>query len=473
MIMTWKEMTEKLKDAGNDGTSQLHVRSEELQRGYRVDRLPRLKNALKKAARILVEAEIALPFNPVTGEVDDVYNSHNKYRPPFSATTTALALKESANSNDKLKQTLMDRAGVENWDTSKWREFTKEDWAIFGKYRVPRVFSLIVTHINIPAMNTGEWGSDFAVTVNRDSDGNVIGDVPSFLEANKFFRDKAYEEINVYNETVKSGECKDDDKAQKQHRADILGRIPVSGDRPANFVRVFELPLDAEYKLDSSVKLSGITKEAIKDFEVISNYKKGIRVAVESYTTGNWKKFDGFFDFFEMDQICPIEGDDSSPSGRAQIGLNTKFDRPTTPLNDAEAYQGGESTAKLVEALRAYIDGDMDVEVRVRRSMRVPLFDEVIEDKMYQTLSTVINLHGDEFITQGVVKNNQNFLRKVFPDEADEIIEEVDAGVSEKATGALDSEDASKMSAKYDLSDESFNDSLDLEDVDLGENVAS
>ncbi len=111
----------------------------------------------------------------------------------------------------------------------------------------------------------------------------------------------------------------------------------------------------------------------------------------------------------------------------------------------------------------------MNVEERVRRSMRVPVYDETVEDKLYQTLSTVINLHGDEYITQEVIKSNQQFLRSVFPDEADELIEEVDAGISEKEVGALDSEDASKIKGTYDLSDDEFNDDLgvDTAEVDL------
>lgn len=469
-MMTMKELKQKMTDAGSDGSSKLHLRSEDLQQKFRVERIPRLKNGLKKAARILLEAEIALPFDPETGESDpNGFNSHNKYRPPFSATTTALALKQAANENEKLKTTLMNRAGIEEWDTANFSEFTADDWIIFKKYRVPRIFSLIVTHITIPAMTSSKYGMNYAVTVERDSEGNPVGEVPGFLVANKFFRDRAYEELAAYNKSLESGECKDDDKVQKEHSMGIFNNIPVTEDIPANFVRLFELPLDTDYKISSDVKMNGVTKESIKDFEVLSNYKKKLRVGVESYLETNWKEFDNFFDFFEMDQICPTTGDDSSDKGKAQIGQDTKFDRPTIPLDSHKHYADGKTTERLVAAIREYIDNDVNVEERVRRSMRVPVYDETVEDKLYQTLSTVINLHGDEYITQEVIKSNQQFLRSVFPDEADELIEEVDAGISEKEVGALDSEDASKIKGTYDLSDDEFNDDLgvDTAEVDL------
>lgn len=468
MAMTMSELTEKMEKVGSDGSSQLHMRSEELQNKKNVSRIPMLRNALKKKRILLLETELALPFNPTTGESDEHFNASNKYRPPFSATTTALALKNEADTNEALKATLMKRAGMSAWDTTT-SEFTKEDWVIFGKYRVPRIFTVIVTHVNIPAAGTGKFGRDYAVSVQRDDDGNIVGEVPGFLVAAKFFRDRNYEELNAYNKSIEDGSCKDDEQAQHKVRADILGKAPVSDDHPSNFVRLFEIPTDQQYVIDSSIDLNGVTKESIKDFEVLSRYKKHIRLTVEKYMDGSLKKFDKFFDFWTIEMCCPAEGDESSDSGKAKIGQNTTFEKPTTPLDDYESYGAeGKDTKKLREALREYLDSNLELEKKIRISMRVPVYNEEVENMIFKSLSTVIDLDNDEFITKRVLENNKDFILQVFGDYGAEILEEIEVGLSGRVEGNLDSEEAKKEAKTYDLNSDEFMENLDF-GIDDGE----
>ena len=122
-------MIEKMQDA-SIGASKLSMRSENAQKVHRTHRFPRLRRELKKKSKLLVFAELALPFNPESGEEDDTYNSDTKFRPTFSATTTALMLKAKADTDDVLKNALMRRAGKTEWDTSS-EEFTKDKKSIF------------------------------------------------------------------------------------------------------------------------------------------------------------------------------------------------------------------------------------------------------------------------------------------------------------------------------------------------------
>lgn len=460
--MTMSEILKKMEDAGNDGSSQLQLRSEDLQHKQTVKRIPMLKNGIKKKCELLLETELALPFNPETGQPDEKFNVKRKYRPPFSATSVALALKEMAQTNEGLRNTLMKRAGVSEWDVSDTETFTKSDWTVFAKYRVPRIFTVIVTHVDIAAVGTGAFGRDYAVSVKRNEDGDVIGEVPGFLVANKFFRDRNYEELNAYNESISNGECKDDEKAQKEARSKIMGKAPVSDDKPANYVRLFEIPTDNEYVISNSVDLAGITADSVKDFEVLSRYKKGIRQAVEKYQDGSWKKFDKYFDFWMIEMSGPTEGDDSTNQGKAQIGLNTTFEKPTVLFNDEDSYDSGEKTKTLIGALREYIDSDPNLEKKVRTSMRIPVYDETVEDMIYRSLSTVIDIDHDDFITNKVISDNKDFILRVFKEQGEELLEEIEAGISNRKEGALDSEDAKKEAKTYDLETAEFTESLDL-----------
>lgn len=465
--MNYKEMVAKMEEIGSDGGSVLNMRSEDLQTKHKTVKIPRLKNALKKKSKLLLDTEIALPFNPETGEVEkDGFNEHHKYRPPFSSTTTALALKERANENENLKKTLMQRAGVTEWDTTPTEDLTKTDWDIFDRYRVPRIFSLTVTHVNIPAMNLGAYGRDYAVSVKRDADGKVIGEMPVFLACNKFFRDKAYEEVKEYEELCKSGQCKDDTEAQAKHKGEIYGRVPVSDDKPSNFVRMFEIPVDTSYEISSDVDLKGITKESIKDYEVITNYKKGIRLAVESYKDKSWKRYDTCFDFFDIELTCPTSGDDSTQKGKAQIGQDTKYEKPSVVLTSRDVYDdgnGGLSTTGLIKAIREYIDDDVNVEQRMRVSMYTSVYDEKVENDILRTIETVVDLDNDKYITQKVLADNADFVRLAFSDR-DDLLEEIEAGVSDKAEGRLDATDSINVAGTFDLTSDEFTDKAAAEE---------
>ena len=121
------EMLKMMEDAGINGRSKLNMRSEVIQRKPTSRKIPRLKKALKKKSKLLMVTELAIPFNPATGEADDQYNAVNKYRPPFSASSVALLLKGMANDNEATKQAFMSRAGISEWDTSDVDNLTEEE----------------------------------------------------------------------------------------------------------------------------------------------------------------------------------------------------------------------------------------------------------------------------------------------------------------------------------------------------------
>jgi len=468
--MKMSEMIEAMEKAGVDGSSALHLRSEELQHKKRVARIPMLKNALKKKKLLLLVAEIALPFNPETGEADEKYNVSNKYRPPFSAASVALALKDLANQNEKLKATLMKRAGLTEWDTSDCVTFTKADWDVFGKYRVPRIFSISAVHIDIPAMGTGKYGRDFAITVKRDDDLNVIGEMPLCLKVNKFFRDRAYEEVSAYRKSVESGECADTEKQQSEYISKIYGRVPVTDDQPKNFVFLYELPIDNVGVLMPEV-LGDLKPEDLKQYEVVSRYKKGIRLAMESYLDGNWSRYDNNFDFFEVEMTCPTKGDESTQAGKAEIGRDTRFERPTIGMKSHEDYalpDGGYRTDNLCRCIQEALDADTDIEVRMRRSMGISMLDENVENQMISSVRSVIDVENDKYITDKVIESNQDVIRLAFGDEGDEIIEESVAGVSGREGGALDSSAAVTEAKEYDLAKLSgTDDEMEFASLDL------
>lgn len=457
--MTTEELMKKMEEAGQTGGSELSMRSEELQKKHTVQRIPSLKKELKKRSKLLLAAEIALPFNPTTGEVDETYNPHTKFRPPVSATAAALMIKKFANECEKTKAVLMRKAGLADWDTTDIDTFTEEDWKIFVKYRVPRLFSMNVVSVNIPAM-TKDYSKDYSIKVDRDPDtGEIRGKWPIALQINKVFRDKIYEEVSEFRDKVASGELTLTEKQEKEEVSKIYGKNPVSDDHPVNWAELFEIPLTAKYEISSEFDDGNIDASKIKSARVISRYSKKLKAAVEHYTSGDWEMFDKFFDFFEIDMDCPTDGDSND---KMTIGLNTEYSKPTLRLHELPC------RVQVKSAIKEFLDDDLDIEREVLRSIYISEYNDEVEKQLITALPTVLDL-ADEYCTEKVLLANKDIISLAFGDEGMEAIEEADAGVSDHSAGALDEGAAAKEQKEYDLNSAEFQDPMDIDMSELDE----
>ena len=356
----------------------------------------------------------------------------------------------------------MKQAGVTSWDTSDTDTFTDEDRTIFSKYRVPRLFSMNVVTVNIPAI-TKDFSRDYAIKVDRDpKTGELVGEPPIVLKINKLFNNKIYEQIQHLEDQCASGEINLTDEQKKTRKRDIYSTNPVSDDHPVNWAEIIELPLTANFAINADVNVASLTAEDVKPLVVNSRYSKKLHDKVTSYMTGELVVFDRYFDFFEMDMNCPTDGDEQTKEGKMQIGLNTTFDNPVYKLTDLPECE------TIKSAVREYLDSDLDIEKEILRSIYVSEYSEDLEQQLIKALPTVFDL-DDDFCTTEVLKANKDIISLAFGDEGLTLIEEADAGVSDKASGVLD-EAASKQEAKqYDLNSAEFQDGsgVDLSEIDM------
>lgn len=458
--MNRNELLAKMQNIAGTGKSQLHMRSEAIQNRQTVKRLPMLKKGLKKKSKLLIIADLAIPFNPETGTEDEQFNADTKWRPPYSATTVALMLKTMANDNEALKKTFMRRAGLEDWDTSDVENLNDVDKSIFIKYRVPRIFTVPVVSVNIPAMTKNDFGREYSIDVEIDPmTGEVVGKVPGVLKVNKLFRDKIYLEVQEFQNKVDSGETKLTEKQVKEQKSDIYKKNPVSDVHPSNWVTIIELPLNAKYELSADVDYAAMTGDSVSKRVVLTRLSKGIKDAMASYTDGSWQKFDKSLDYFEVDMNCPTEGDENSQQGKMLIGKDTKFEKPTNGIDECLST---EELATVTNAVRDYLDSCEGIEEEVRRSMFISPYTEDVEDQIYRSLETVLDIENDKFLTQDVILANSEVISIAFGGKGDELLDAIDAGVSDAPEGALD-EEASKESAKqYSVAELESEDSFDV-----------
>lgn len=229
-----------------------------------------------------------------------------------------------------------------------------------------------------------------------------------------------------------------------------------------SWAEIIELPLTANFAINGDINVASLTAEDVKPLVVNSRYSKKLHDKVTSYMTGELVVFDRYFDFFEMDMNCPTDGDEQTKEGKMQIGLNTTFDNPVYKLTDLPECE------TIKSAVREYLDSDLDIEKEILRSIYVSEYSEDLEQQLIKALPTVFDL-DDDFCTTEVLKANKDIISLAFGDEGLALIEEADAGVSDKASGVLD-EVASKQEAKqYDLSSAEFQDDsgVDLSEIDM------
>lgn len=452
-VTSLAEFLQELAEKGKDGASAYNLRNEDAQQKARVASIPRLKKEKKKKSKLLVVMELAIPFNPTTGKADDIYNPGRKFRPQLSATTVALMLKKEAAKNEDVKNAFMAKTGVDNWDLSDVDVLTKDDEAIFKKFRVPSVYSFPIVHVDVPIM-TGDYGRDYIIDVKRDSLTNqVIGDKPLAIKANEFFRDIAYEEYRKLQDDIASGKLDLTDKQKKEKSREIWGKLPVSDDHPVNYLVAVEIPLDSKYKLTTTY--GDLETDSFKKMLVQTRRTKALDDSIQKYATGDWERYDKHFDFVEIDMVCPADGE--TPM---EIGKDTTYEKPTETLDETAFNKTFET------AFRQYFDDNNNMESIMINSVRIAKYDETVESQLCTALSTVVD-KDNEFLTKGVIAHHREFITIALGEMGDELLMDLEMDDENRAEGKLDQEQAAATAKAISLEDTLNEDSLlDLDVID-------
>lgn len=110
-----------------------------------------------------------------------------------------------------------------------------------------------------------------------------------------------------------------------------------------------------------------------------------------------------------------------------------------------------------------------DLESEVRRSLFTPIYTETVESQMYESLSTVLDIENDKYVTQKVLKDNSEVITIAFGAKGIALLDDIECGVSNKNEGELDSDAAKNDAKSYDLSSAEFADDTDvaLDSVEL------
>lgn len=445
MAIDLSEFKRKIASGEVKAGSELSMRSESKQSKFKMETYQRLERKKNKMSKLLIPTEIALPFNPVTGEEDDTYNAANKFRPVASTRTVAKLVKSYANEVDATKQRLMTMAGLDEWDTSNCEELNDEDLKVFRPYIVPSIFTINTFSTSVPGMT--DWDSiSYILDVERDEFGKIVGPVPLPVQANRFFAAIAQEEIDAFKKDVKEGKINataDDVKDKEKKIRESV--IKVSSDFPTNYVRVVELEINEEYNLKTD--LGRITAANFDSYLYQSKLGKEFREAVKNFN-GSWKSKNVYWDFLELDMKCPERVELNGMPEAAVIAKDTKYEK----VEDTKFIKNDANFDSFLKAYEEYVDSHQDAERTVWATTKTHKYDTGIEEKLIEALEEYIDL-DNPFITDKVVKNNKDFIMTVFGEKGDMLVMESDAGVSGRKEGSYDEEEANAGAKEYAMAD--------------------
>lgn len=410
------ELIQDFKDGKVEGISKHKLRDESIQEKNRNFRLKTLKKESLLKEKLLVLTEIAIPWNPMTGEEDETYNRDQKFRPYLAQTTVMLMCKGMANENEKAKETFLRKSGVAEWDTSDLENITDVDREVFKKFRVPRLFTLPVAKVNIPAFTGNVWGKDYLMDIQRDeTTGEIIGEVPLILKVNKLMADMAFEEVSQYEKDIKDGKENPTDKEKKDHISDIWAKVVVSSEFPQNYGICAGIKLNAQSDVANPNEICETDPKDMMSNLFLIRRNKEVKESLEKYSNGAYSKLDYYDDFWEFDMNCP-KADDPK-----EIGQGTRYEKPMTSLRDvagADAY---------IKSLRNAIDADNDWEKIFLSSVYVSKFNSSLEDSFLQCVRKIIDIN-DPYLTDKVVVANAEVITLIFGDEGEERIAEASIG---------------------------------------------
>lgn len=240
--MDIREMFSKMQSGKVQAHSELGTRDESKQVRNYGTRIQKMKTVTGINARVLVMKDVVLPFNPFTGEPDEVYNDKNKFRPILLVSQVITGIKTACSENSELAD-IWEKILNHRFEGT---EATMEDYIAFKKadFIKPRVMTYHTVALNFGAIyGFSEYRTKYTVDPSQLNENNSYDygkDAPVWHKAAAFFNTMLRPEIDEVTKKLQR------DGANKEKiasaRSDILAKSPVSFVGPTNLLPFFFFP---------------------------------------------------------------------------------------------------------------------------------------------------------------------------------------------------------------------------------------
>ena len=358
--MDLKEMFKRLGSGEVQAHSELGTRDEAKQSKNYGARIQKMKTKTGINARVLVMKDVVLPFNPFTGQSDEVYNKKTPFRPILLVSQVIEGIKEACKENDDLKTF---------WEKELGRPFsdgpaTMEEYTAFKDrgYIKPRVMSYSTVAMNF-AGNHGY--PDFRVKYTVDptelnENGTYDYDhAPVWHQAAIFFNSMLKPEADEKKKKLEQqGVSKE--QVQNERRA-IFSKSPVGFVSPTNLIPFIYLPMN-EVPKKMDVEHCQELEQLLRFYSFTDKWTVPLREVMEN------PMYDEVIDFYDLTIKTPsstdVKKDNQVYTDEDTMELYTAMTINTTDGRlalssgnttvDGRSVPNSEVFANLLEVTKAY-----------------------------------------------------------------------------------------------------------------------
>ena len=365
--------------------------------------------------------ELRLPFHPVTLDT----KKYSKKKPfmlsgeleGILASTLVKTIKAKCRSSKKHQDFYNKLFGTE-WDTSNPEEITKEDIALWSKYKAPYHISAEIHKAKF-STSSSEFGETFLANLTRNELGEVI-DKPISYEIFELERDLAFKRLAGVNERIENGDLKEkseaDQKAAKKacFQAQVIGQPVDKG-----FIRFLAFQLDNEGK--DGVTEDNLINTVSENYQMLkfdfhwSGYDK-IKEKLEEHVGSAPDRFGSGGDRHSLDySFIGLKFGDVSDKPKEQRAL--------------ELFTSHQFDFKMSGAVNDYVPG---LEEKILSFMSDPIYNG--EKFMMRSIYAFRSLSSSELLEKYKtdLKYNKNLIDEEIMQKYAGLLQSVDSSFSEK-----------------------------------------
>lgn len=438
-MLNLQELMDKIKSGDVPSTSEFNLMNEKRQTLPKGIGLNRFTYKYQKQSRILFSLQMAIPFNPETGEADERFNPNQKWRPPVSPRTADLLVKAYCSNNEKAKDVFQKRAGVSDWDVSDLTALNDVDFKVLRAYRTPLILTVDATTINDPAITGQDFGIAYSVDVKRDLDtGQVIGDMPPIMKIGALMSAITFKEVGQLQEAI---EAKDPsiyknerpfisktaisvatETDSKDWVSKILGDSLISAVRPKNMILGFEFGLTSSQSMigkegNPLVDYSQLNLDDIKSHMIYFDYAKKYQDYITKALSS--EDSDKFWDFVEAD-LC-----DSTTSEPKDKIAKANASRSLSPARSSHSFYNMDSNSlrfpwvtDFINAVSDFRDSDPEFEKKMLQFLasRVRAVDSSILGSVCDRIQSKYPI-SYLYITDDILRQHKDALLDIYGDD--------------------------------------------------------
>ena len=285
--------------------SALGTRDESKQTKQFTTRIQKMKTVCGLNHRILVMKDIVLPFNPFTGDSDEIYNSVVPFRPILLVSQVIAQIKDICAKDEALRETYEKMLGGK---FSDGEEVTYEDYCLFKRngFIKPRIMTYDIVSVNL----NGRCGfPDFKQKYTVDS---------SQLNADKTYdaaNAPAHHKLAVLFNAICREKWKEQEAQLKANNAteeqisnarrSVFSESPISFVKPQNLIPFFFYDLGKEFPEIKEENFMDVEKD-IRYYSYTDKWSIAFEEALKD------DSYDELIDFFDFTVKTPKSGSTSA-----------------------------------------------------------------------------------------------------------------------------------------------------------------